>query len=187
MLDADRFTSIILHGPPGTGKTSLAEVIAAHTRSHFERANAAMVGVARIREILDAATRRLEEDGRRTILFLDEIHRFARNQQDVLLNDVERGLVVLIGATTENPYFAVNSALVSRSTVFRLEPLSEPEIGEVLRRAVADPRAFPELVDAAGAQRRIAIDDDAIAHWARTSDGDARRALTARSAPCSNV
>ncbi|MFO0874300.1 MAG: replication-associated recombination protein A [Phycisphaerales bacterium] len=171
MLDADRLTSIILHGPPGTGKTTLAEVIAAHTKAHFERANAAMIGVARIREILDGAARRLEEDGRRTILFLDEIHRFARNQQDVLLNDVERGLVVLIGATTENPYFAVNSALVSRSTVLRLEPLDEEEIAEVLRRAVADPRAF-------GA-RRVRLDDDAIAHWARTSDGDARRALTA--------
>lgn len=171
MLDADRITSILLHGPPGTGKTTLAEVIAAHTRSHFERANAALVGVSRIREVLEAAARRLEERGTRTILFLDEIHRFSRSQQDVLLGDVERGLVTLIGATTENPYFAVNSALVSRSTVFRLDPLSEAEIAEVIRRAVQDPRGFGGL--------DLHVDDDAVAHWARTCDGDARRALTA--------
>src|SRR5690606_16910678 len=121
------------HGPPGTGKTTLAELIAAHTKRQFERENAASVGVKRIREIIDEASRRLEATGRRTILFLDEIHRFTRAQQDVLLGDVERGLVTLIGATTENPLFACNSALVSRSTLFRLEPLTEDDIVEIGR------------------------------------------------------
>jgi putative ATPase len=105
------------------------------------------------------------------VLFLDEIHRFARNQQDVLLADVESGLITLIGATTENPYFAVNSALVSRATVLRFEPLDEDDVAALLRRAVIDDRGLAEL--------RLVVDDDAIAHWARTSDGDARRALTA--------
>ena len=111
MLDADRLTSVIFWGPPGTGKTALAEVIAGHTGRAFERAQAASIGVKEIRRILKESEARLETTGRRTILFLDEIHRFARNQQDVLLSDVERGLITLIGATTENPYFAVNSAL----------------------------------------------------------------------------
>jgi putative ATPase len=171
MLDADTLTSVLFYGPPGTGKTTLAEVIANHTGCHFERANAAMIGVKEIRHILADATRRIEDSARRTILFLDEIHRFARNQQDVLLNDVENGLVILIGATTENPYFAVNSALVSRSTIFRFEPLDEEEIGNLVRRAISDERGFANL--------NIQITDEAIVHWARASDGDARRALNA--------
>lgn len=172
MLDADRLTSVIFHGPPGTGKTTLAEVIANHTQRHFERANAASIGVKEIRHIIDEAASRIEHGGGRTILFLDEIHRFNRAQQDVLLNDVERGLVTLIGATTENPFFAVNSALISRSTLFRFEPLSTEDILEVLQRTLKDrERGYGD--------RSIEITDDALRHWAVASDGDARRALTA--------
>ncbi len=172
MLDADALTSVIFYGPPGTGKTTLAEVLAGHTNRHFERENASSVGVARIRQIIEDAERRLGESGRRTVLFLDEIHRFSRSQQDVLLADVERGLITLIGATTENPMFAVNSALVSRSTVFRLEPLSEEDVIAVLKRAIADPdRGYGKL--------GLTVDDDALKVWAVKSDGDARRALTA--------
>ncbi len=165
-------TSIVLHGPPGTGKTTLAELIARHTNRYFERENAASVGVARIREISELARKRLLENGKRTVLFLDEIHRFSRAQQDVLLADVERGVLTLIGATTENPLFAVNSALVSRSTLFRLDALTEEEIIEVLRRAIADPERGYGKID-------LRVDDEALRVWAVKCDGDARRALTA--------
>ncbi|MFN5943747.1 MAG: replication-associated recombination protein A [Phycisphaerae bacterium] len=172
MLAADTVTSMIFHGPPGTGKTTLAELIAKHTKRHFVRENAALVGVKRIREVCDESAKRLEFENKRTILFLDEIHRFTKSQQDVLLSDVERGLITLIGATTENPLFAVNSALVSRSTLFRLESLSEADIIGVLKRAIADPdRGYGRL--------SITVTDDALAIWAKKSDGDARRALGA--------
>ena len=172
MLEADRLTSLIFYGPPGTGKTTLAELIARHTRAHFERGNAAAIGVKDVRDLLDAARRRLGDDARRTVFFLDEIHRFNRAQQDVLLGDVERGVVILIGATTENPFYTVNSALVSRSQVFRFDPLSEAQIEAVVRRAIADEeRGFGTM--------RLEVTDEAIRHWATASDGDARRALTA--------
>ncbi|MBO6513443.1 MAG: replication-associated recombination protein A [Phycisphaerales bacterium] len=171
MIDADALTSVILHGPPGTGKTTLAEVIANATSRRFVRENAASVGVKRIREIIDDAHRVLGDSGKRTILFLDEIHRFSKSQQDVLLADVERGLITLIGATTENPLFAVNSALISRSTLFRLESLTEDEAVQLLQNAIANPKAYPDL--------DIQIDEDAMRVWAIKSEGDARRTLTA--------
>ena len=171
MLAADRMTSILFWGPPGTGKTALANLIARHTGRHFEQANAAMVGVKDIRMILEAARRRVELGQGKTILFLDEIHRFARNQQDVLLADVESGLVTLIGATTENPSFSVNSALSSRSTLFQFESLSPDHLRTILRRALTDPRGY--------AAKAITVDDDALDHWIRIGDGDARRTLNA--------
>lgn len=172
MIQADALSSVLLYGPPGTGKTTLAEVIAKASDRAFVRENAASVGVARIREIIEESKNRLAETKRRTVLFLDEIHRFSRSQQDVLLGDVERGVITLIGATTENPLFAVNSALVSRSTLLRLEPLSEEDVIAVLKRAIADPeRGYGKT--------GLSVDDDALRVWAVKSDGDARRALTA--------
>lgn len=172
LLDADRLSSAIFYGPPGTGKTTLAQIIANHTQAAFESVNAAAVGVKEVREILQRARDRLEEDGRRTVLFLDEIHRFNRAQQDVLLGDVENGIVILIGATTENPFFSVNSPLVSRSQIFQFEPLSEEDIAELMRRALADTRRGL-------GQYGATIAGDALSFLATTSDGDARRALTA--------
>ncbi|MCR9076173.1 MAG: replication-associated recombination protein A, partial [bacterium] len=171
MIDADALTSVILHGPPGTGKTTLAEVIAKATKRRFVRENAASVGVKRIREIIDEASRILGEQNKRTILFLDEIHRFSKSQQDVLLADVERGLITLIGATTENPLFAVNAALISRSTLFRLESLTEDETVQLIDNALKHPDAFPD--------QSIEITEEAKRVWAIKSEGDARRALTA--------
>ncbi len=172
MLEADRITSVIFYGPPGTGKTTLSQLIAAYTKRHFEQANASAVGVKEVRFVLDEARKRLELHGTRTIFFLDEIHRFTRAQQDVLLGDVERGIVTLIGATTENPYFSVNSALVSRSQIFQFESLNEEDITALLRRAIADKeRGYGHL--------NIRITDEALHHWAVMCDGDARRALTA--------
>ncbi len=170
-IDADRFSSIILSGPPGTGKTSLAEVIAAATDSEFIRLSGVTSSVADVRrEIAHAVTRR-RISGRRTILFVDEIHRFSRSQQDSLLPDVENGNVRLIGATTHNPQFYVVGALLSRSLVFFLEPLGEADIRELLERAVCDGRAFP------GMHPELA--SEAAAFLAKTCEGDARRALTA--------
>jgi putative ATPase len=172
MLEADRIVSLLFYGPPGTGKTTLAQLIAAHTRAEFEQLNAANSSVKEVRAILDSAKRRLEDGGSRTVLFIDEIHRFNRSQQDILLADVEAGLIRLIGATTENPFFAVNSALVSRSQIFQFQPIDEQDILDLLARALADAsRGF--------GSRPITLDPDAAAFLATTSDGDARRALTA--------
>src|SRR4051794_19959146 len=146
MLEADRLTSVIFYGPPGTGKTTLAQIIAQYTKSHFEQVNAAAVGVKEVRAILDAAKERLGHNGRRTVLFLDEIHRFNRAQQDILLPDVEAGHILLVGATTENPFFAVNSPLISRSQVFQFTTIAEEDIKQLIGRAIADrERGFGNL------------------------------------------
>src|SRR5438874_4593262 len=128
MLEADRLSSVIFYGPPGTGKTTLAQLIATYSKSQFEQMNAAGVGVKEVRKVLDDAKDRLANSGQRTVLFLDEIHRFNRAQQDILLPDVEAGLILLVGATTENPFFAVNSPLISRSQIFQFNPISEQDI-----------------------------------------------------------
>ena len=171
-IEADRIQSLIFFGPPGTGKTSLAQVIAARTRARFERLNAVDANVADLRRVLAAASNRRRNTGAATLLFIDEIHRFNKSQQDVLLPDVEAGSVRLIGATTHNPFFFVNAPLVSRSQVFELRPLDEADLGALMRRAVEDSeRGLGHL--------RIEAADEALAHLARVSDGDARKALNA--------
>ncbi|MEI8194552.1 MAG: replication-associated recombination protein A [Phycisphaerae bacterium] len=172
MIQADRLTSLIFYGPPGTGKTTLAQLIAKHSKCHFVEMNAAAVGVKEVREVLEGARRLIDSTGLRTVLFLDEIHRFNRAQQDILLGDVEQGLIILVGATTENPFFSVNSPLVSRSQIFQFEPLSEADIASLIRRAASDKeRGYGRLP--------LDLRTEAIDHWAKTSDGDARRGLTA--------
>src|SRR6266851_3400226 len=137
-IEGDAITSMILWGPPGSGKTTLAEVIARHTRAHFVRLSAVSAGVADLRKVVEDAKKLKQFSRQRTILFIDEIHRFNKAQQDAVLPHVEHGTVTLIGATTENPSFAVNAALLSRCRVFRLEALSEDDIATLLRRALAD-------------------------------------------------
>ena len=171
-IEADRVTSVILYGPPGTGKTTLARIIANTTASHFATLNAVLAGVRDIREAIDEARRRLEHHQQRTILFVDEVHRFNKAQQDALLPHVENGTVVFIGATTENPYFEVIKALVSRSRVFELKTLERDHLDLVLRRTLADAeRGF-------GA-RHVEIEQDAIKHLVDTANGDARSLLNA--------
>lgn len=170
-IDADRFTSIILHGPPGVGKTSLAELIAKTTDSAFIRLSGVSSSVADIRREIAQAVVRRQTSGRRSILFIDEIHRFNRAQQDSLLPDVESGKIRLIGATTHNPHFYVIGPLLSRSLLFQLQPLSEDEIKELLLRAISDERAFPGL--------RIRISDEALSFLAKICEGDARMTLNA--------
>ena len=172
MLQSDRLTSAVFYGPPGSGKTTLAHIIAAMTRSHFEEVNAAAIGVAEIRRILSAATQRLEASGQRTVLFIDELHRFNRAQQDVLLGDVENGLIILLGATTHNPFFSINGPLLSRSQVFEFRSLDQQQIVGLLRRAVADtPHGLGKYP--------VELADEAAELLARACDGDSRRALTA--------
>ena len=169
-IEADRIQSLIFYGPPGTGKTSLAQIIANQTRSHFERLSGVESNVSDMRRVLAAAANRLENKGRATILFIDEIHRFNKAQQDVLLPDVESGVVRLIGATTHNPFFFVNSPLVSRSQIFELRPLAEDELYDLLKRALSDKeRGLGHL--------SIKADEAALRHLAKVADGDARKAL----------
>src|SRR5512137_548793 len=140
-IEADRlFSSIILWGPPGTGKTTLAQVIANQTKSHFETLSAILAGKAELREVIDRAQERNRLYRQKTILFVDEIHRWNKAQQDALLPFVENGTVILIGATTENPFFEVIKALVSRSRIFQLRNLNQTEVGQLLDRAIADPK-----------------------------------------------
>ncbi len=171
-IEADRIQSLIFFGPPGTGKTSLAQVIARHTRSRFVRLSGVESNVADVRRELAGAGNRLTNSGQRTILFIDEIHRFNKAQQDVLLPDVESGVVRLIGATTHNPFFFVNAPLVSRSQVFELEPLSESDLLGLLRTALTDSERGLGML-------RIRADEDALCHLAKVADGDARKALNA--------
>lgn len=172
LLAADRLGSVLFSGPPGTGKTTLAHLLAQESRSQFVQLNAVTSGVKELRDVLAAARDRLAAEGRRTLLFIDEIHRFNKSQQDVLLPDVEDGTVILVGATTQNPFFAVTSALVSRSQVFQFEPLSPADILAVLRRALADR-------DRGLGAYQVRAHDDALAYLAEVCDGDARRALAA--------
>jgi len=165
LIEADRMSSVILWGPPGTGKTTLARLIAGATERSFETLSAVSAGVKDVREVLERSRRRLAEQGQGTILFLDEVHRFNKSQQDALLPSVEEGLLVLIAATTENPYFEVNAPLLSRSSLFRLEPLPPDAVRGLLRRGLDH-----EQADA---------DEDALDHLVGRADGDARVALTA--------
>jgi len=170
-IESDRLGSIILYGPPGCGKTSLAEVIALLTSRHFEKASGVLANVSLLREILDTAFQRRKRDDKETILFIDEIHHFNKSQQDVLLPYVEEGHVILIGATTHNPFFFINSPLTSRSQIFELEPLPEKAIAGLLRRALMEERGLGTI--------SVNMDEDALLHLAKVCEGDARRALNA--------
>lgn len=171
-IQADQLSSVIFYGPPGTGKTTLARIIANTTRGHFIAINAVLAGVNEIRQAIAEAQERRGQFGQRTILFVDEVHRFNKAQQDALLPWVENGTVILIGATTENPYFEVNKALVSRSRIFQLKPLTRDDLLAVARQALADPeRGYGKL--------NVRIDDDALAHLVDVANGDARGVLNA--------
>ena len=194
LIEADRLSSVILWGPPGTGKTTLARLIAGVTAKAFETLSAVSAGVKDVREVGQRARRSLAEHGRATILFLDEVHRFSRSQQDVLLPWVEEGLLVLIGATTENPYFEVNAPLLSRSSLFRLEPLGPDAVATLLARgmevegATAEPEALDHLVDRADGDARVALNALEVAVALAAGRGrppavtlaDAEAALSAR-------
>lgn len=172
LLQADRLGSVIFYGPPGSGKTALAHVIAQHTHCRFQQINAVAAGVKDVREILEEARAELANGGRRTILFVDELHRFNRAQQDVLLPDVEEGRIILIGATTQNPFFAVNSPLLSRSQIFTFQPLTRDQVKTLLQRALADK-------ERGLGNKSIQATGEALDFLADICDGDARRALSA--------
>jgi putative ATPase len=171
-IEADRLPSVIFYGPPGSGKTTLARVIAEMTHAKFVRISGVESNVAEMRRVLAGATNRLRTSGQKTILFVDEIHHFNKAQQDILLPDVEAGNLRLIGATTYNPFFYVNSALVSRSQVFRLEPLSVEQLEQLINRALADK-------ERGLGNYNVKMDTDARRHLAKLSDGDARKCLNA--------
>lgn len=171
-IKADKLSSIIFYGPPGTGKTTLAKVIANTTSAEFKQLNATVAGKKDMEEVINDAKNALSMYGKRTILFIDEIHRFNKGQQDYLLPFVEDGTVILIGATTENPYFEVNGALISRSIIFELKPLTKENVKEILKRAVFDKEKGMGAYDAA-------IDEDALEFLSDLSNGDARTALNA--------
>jgi len=172
-IEADRlFSSIILWGPPGTGKTTLAQIIANSTRSYFASISAVLSGVAELRKVISEAKERRKLHNQKTILFVDEVHRWNKAQQDALLPHVEDGTFVLIGATTENPYFEVIGALVSRSRIFQLKPLDDNGVRRIIQRAVADPTRGYGRLD-------VRLDDDALAHLISVAGGDARNALNA--------
>ncbi|MDK3161923.1 replication-associated recombination protein A [Kamptonema cortianum] len=170
-IDSDRLSSVILYGPPGTGKTSLAHVIASTTQAKFDSLNAVEAGTADVRKALAAALNRLGSSGQRTIVFIDEIHRFNKAQQDLLLPEVERGVIRLIGATTQNPYFAVNAPLVSRSMIFELKSLTEEDLVRAMRSALSDERGLKS--------HPVTVTDADLLHLARLCEGDARKALNA--------
>ncbi|MBQ6712658.1 MAG: replication-associated recombination protein A, partial [Selenomonadales bacterium] len=170
MIDSDNIPSCILYGPPGTGKTTLAEIIANQTRSYFEKLNAVAAGIADVRKIVDLAKSRLRQERKRTVLFIDEIHRFNKSQQDILLPYVENGIVTLIGATTENPFFSVNSPLLSRMRVLRFRKLEADEVVLLLKRALTD------SVNGLGS-KQLSCEDEVLARIAEVASGDARTAL----------
>jgi len=171
-IESDRLATAIFYGPPGVGKTALARIIANTSKSSFHRLNAVTSGVADLRKLIDGARMRMSSSGRKTTVFVDEIHRFNRTQQDALLPDVEAGTITFIGATTQNPFFAVTAPLVSRSQVFQFQPLDADHIAALIESALADEeRGLGKM--------NIVLDGDARDHWARAADGDARRALNA--------
>ena len=172
LIESDKISSVILYGPSGCGKTTLALIIKDRTDSYFERINAASNNVADIRRVIDTAKRRSGLDGKRTILLIDEIHRFNKAQQDVLMPDVEAGNPILIGTTTHNPFFYVNAALLSRSQVFEFKKLSDDDVINIIKTTLSD------MENGLG-NVRVNIDDDAIKHLAKVAEGDARRALSA--------
>ena len=171
-IQADQLSSLIFYGPPGTGKTTLARIIANTTRAHFIAINAVLAGVKEIRDAIALAQEKRGMYDQRTILFVDEVHRFNKAQQDALLPWVETGTVTLIGATTENPFFEVNKALVSRSRLFQLKPLGEADLRQVVYQALADPvRGYGKL--------NIQLDHEALEHLVNVANGDARALLNA--------
>ncbi|MFA6141969.1 MAG: replication-associated recombination protein A [Candidatus Omnitrophota bacterium] len=172
LIESDKISSIILYGPPGCGKTTLALIISDRTKSYFERINAASNNVADIRRIIDQAKKRESINGKRTILLIDEIHRFNKAQQDVLMPDVEAGNPILIGTTTHNPFFYVNAALISRSQIFEFKKLSDDDIIRVLKSALSDKEKGLGKIP-------VEMDENALKHLANVSEGDARRALSA--------